>query len=889
MKIWAEIRRDVMRKEIKWLLVNCVILVAGIADEIFVHLHGPCFYVLDYSSVSLTILSIQATVATLVIAILSLMTNKMDQGCYGMSYNDFLLNIKPRCFKQKRIITIELLLIGASVVTHMLRWYNVVIAIFVISLYLVYISVTEIYEVFSGTESLKDEIREYVLVQGGDSTQKLFDLNKQWKNEADKQSENEYQDYRELFNQLFVSAFRNNNSRKHLLDQCAEIAGVLLNGRSDASRLHGIDFVNNCYLQAGDYIREHKDEVKGTEPFDLLDRVCNELTKAIDDIKNIKEFEYLFQWEWFAELVVGDTVYLQNYRDSVPAENDNDIQSKDKAGADSKGLGIGMSRLPDIQAVKNLCYYLGQYISTAPVRNINRKSWERPLQLLPPRIFSYPQAMIKDVDSILADCYFSFLIAQVQHKNYALLKEQWYKTLRRGNDWSCLGDFAYTAIKLHCYIYYLAYFETTACVDQQTIDQAKDFIEDKTIGVSFRIFLEALDGSHDIFNERLEERLTNDLRAFEFMPDAFEVKWLEMGDVSRDFATYIMCFFCNESQDYDMLKSIIPENKARSFYKRYVGEKQDQRRSDLYRFFRILGINDASVKKDGEVEEQPESDAQLRSQEAYNQLVQIIERQYKLSVLHEAETMKKFTQEEYSDQKAKAIQKISEFLNERFSGLIDPITVDKAVEESRAQNSSKAEYREIPIFRFSAISDMDIEKIICETLDRVFIRLSNTLAEILDNARWVSKVDKQHLGDKEWLKYIESHKDSEVIGSEFTLRTKDHCKRQEVRKWLKGIPHYTNGGRGFALVIKKDSIKINIRNIGIDIRPETLEDINMTDAGEIIKYEPSKNMPVDFTREELSQYLGNKWRIVTVHAEVAVAVNSDEGHKIGDLIYESGR
>lgn len=203
-----------MGKEKIWLLVNCVIFAIGISDELFGNFYGPCYFVLEYPSVSLTVLSIQATVSTLVITIISLMTNKMDKSCYGVAQNDFLLNIKPWFFKQKRIIIIELILIGSSVVLHIFRCYNVVIAVFAVSLYLVYISVSEVYEVFSGTEKLKDEIREYVSYNSSydgsqalgektqnkvvtysskktNSAQKLFNLIDQWKNEIDEQSDNE--------------------------------------------------------------------------------------------------------------------------------------------------------------------------------------------------------------------------------------------------------------------------------------------------------------------------------------------------------------------------------------------------------------------------------------------------------------------------------------------------------------------------------------------------------------------------------------------------------------------------------------------------------------------------------------------------------------------------
>lgn len=160
--IWKEIKNETQKKEQRWLTVILIIGLAGVLDEVIARIFHPLFYVLNFDSVSLAILSIQATVATLVLTILSLMTNKMDASYIGVSINDFLLNIKPWIFKQKRIIISEIVLIVGNVFIHMAGWYNIVVTIFIISMLLVIISVSEIYEAFLGSEKINEEIEAYL-------------------------------------------------------------------------------------------------------------------------------------------------------------------------------------------------------------------------------------------------------------------------------------------------------------------------------------------------------------------------------------------------------------------------------------------------------------------------------------------------------------------------------------------------------------------------------------------------------------------------------------------------------------------------------------------------------------------------------------------------------
>lgn len=118
----------------------------------------------DIESFSLTILQIQATVGTLIIAIIALITGNISDSHMGVSVSDFYLNIRPWKLKQKILIFLSLGLCLTGVICHSLKLYNVVFYLFVATLIVVSISVIEIYSAINGLpiDFEKDELREFL-------------------------------------------------------------------------------------------------------------------------------------------------------------------------------------------------------------------------------------------------------------------------------------------------------------------------------------------------------------------------------------------------------------------------------------------------------------------------------------------------------------------------------------------------------------------------------------------------------------------------------------------------------------------------------------------------------------------------------------------------------
>ena len=122
---WKKIRKKYFLLEISGIVGIIVCLVLGIClDWNVLVKKNILISINDIESFSLTILQIQATVGTLIIAIIALITGNISDSYMGVSVSDFYLNIKPWKLKQKILIFISLGLCLAEIFFHLLKLYN---------------------------------------------------------------------------------------------------------------------------------------------------------------------------------------------------------------------------------------------------------------------------------------------------------------------------------------------------------------------------------------------------------------------------------------------------------------------------------------------------------------------------------------------------------------------------------------------------------------------------------------------------------------------------------------------------------------------------------------------------------------------------------------------
>lgn len=656
-------------------------------------------------------------------------------------------------------------------------------------------------------------------------------------------------------------------SREELLSQCVELSRALFTSHSEDASLRGIEFVSNCYTQEWLFIRDYE-EINGHE-FNLFDQVFEDFIAGFSEI-SIKKLDKNFHWWDFTETIIRNALFL-------------------------KGRTKSQEKVHDIEAAKDFCSFLGRFISSDQSVQvaIDKERWQDPLRFLTLK-FTCPDELKLLANRSVAECFFNFMLPQVVNGDYDLIEDGWYRGLSLGASYKVPDDFVYSALKLHCYIYYLAYYETKACTSQDVLNSARAFITKGSTGRIFAGFIESIAESdanvmpeivfskypHNIFNSDLEKNLRKDLRRYELMPGNFIAKRILADGVAQDFITFLSCYVGNSLHTYEVLNSIIAEERSPLFYMEYI---QSDRSDDLKQFFRIMGVpaRTFEINTENDVTTSREKDTlTIRSSAAYEELVNVIEKKYKDWTLDSAETGKKFSEEQFDEQSKKAEGALVKYLKESFSGLInEDIKTDTA-----GNIFTRNGYHRYIILKYAVFADTDVEKLVRESYDQIFIKFTNTLANGLWNGERVDKIEKDKMSDEKWISYLEEKKEKVVIGSAYALRPDDYSNRSKIKEWLDGTEHYTNGAYGDALILDRGSLKLDFRNAEIEVRPERIEEtgVQPDPVSGMYRYAPSVNMPVDFTKDEFGQYLNNKRRIVNVSIEIGIEVDGDG--KIGDLI-----
>ena len=110
-----------------------------------------------------TVLQVQASVTTLGIALLSLLSGFTKEMYFGISVSQYILQIKPLIFKHKNNIYLELILVVLGYLAIVFGLYNSLVVCFLLSIVIIGIMVRDIFTVFSGAKEVIAEIKQYCL------------------------------------------------------------------------------------------------------------------------------------------------------------------------------------------------------------------------------------------------------------------------------------------------------------------------------------------------------------------------------------------------------------------------------------------------------------------------------------------------------------------------------------------------------------------------------------------------------------------------------------------------------------------------------------------------------------------------------------------------------
>ena len=154
------------------LLLEIITIIILIAIVVLSFLADLSFYnILDYfvlrikntEDLLFSLFAVQATVTTMSIAIIALVSGIVSDNIFGISVTRYVLQLKPRLFKHKRLIIFGLIITFFNYFVVSYNLFNTSIAIFLLSIAISIILVKDIFLVFLGRNEIKRQMETYIL------------------------------------------------------------------------------------------------------------------------------------------------------------------------------------------------------------------------------------------------------------------------------------------------------------------------------------------------------------------------------------------------------------------------------------------------------------------------------------------------------------------------------------------------------------------------------------------------------------------------------------------------------------------------------------------------------------------------------------------------------
>ena len=134
-------------------------IVSFFLEKSFCYYDKPVLLCKDHAG---TFLSVNATIFMIYAALWALLSNLSDYDYAGIYYNEYFLNIKPRIYKQKRVLLGSLVLLFLSCIFYPCEFYTLIEAFLFCEMICIAVSSIFIYDVFvRDKRTLNEEIWRY--------------------------------------------------------------------------------------------------------------------------------------------------------------------------------------------------------------------------------------------------------------------------------------------------------------------------------------------------------------------------------------------------------------------------------------------------------------------------------------------------------------------------------------------------------------------------------------------------------------------------------------------------------------------------------------------------------------------------------------------------------
>ena len=811
---WKSIKNRQIKFEARWIAFFVICILLGSIGDCLNKCGHPIFCIKNLDGVSLVILQIQGTIDTLSIAVLSLLGGRISESYLGIPLIDFALNRKPRWLKQMRIVCLLIILLSVNILVHLAELYNLVLALFLVSEGLICFSVMEIYEVFSGHIELGNEIKCYIedKIGSGTHSDKINLLSKfcdEWKTKILSQSEPEFKIYQDVFDVIFKNIFLDEtpNSRTELQRCVYDVIFALLHSENLALKKKGLCLVKRIYSNAWSCVSADKNKALGlTDGFHLFHTISDDLRNAVEQLP-VSEVERELQW-----VTTSEYVLLVNYWVA--------------GGSEDQG---------DLSALNSFAAAMGYYVARNKDQEWHSIIWEKPLAYLRAPLVC-PEGRQEDMKRQQSTMLFRYAVSLVNSNMLDILGNSLYaQAIPRLYPPVDKYD-ALLVLKIHCYIYYLAEYESTECISDNLKNACKAFLRSDKIRHIFSDFLYRISSSKEVFNQALEKVLLKELKWLEFFPARAMSKTSIMGTVVRNYVLFITLYLFGEHDPHHLMDQVLSDEMVRYNLPLYL-QDSDAVIRQLETFLMLLGIPENRPYRE-------------KAQEKYMVLEREAKRRLKKIELSQAAQQ---AQNEDPVSTEGSESQIRQYILEKFSPLIS----------EDAKDGSKST---VDCFRMDTLSDMSVENLLLECLNEIAGGLSYGIYNDLRKSGFLQVVKRSDFpDDAEYIAYLKNNNADIVLGSQWLFHTRRYEDQKNIDRYLEGRKTIFTGFTNWGILLKDSSLQIYVEDVQVLIRPCSIGDSGARfDSEQSVYVYNVSGIDLKFTEDELTDYLKQKRRIVDV-------------------------
>lgn len=811
------------------LLMQIAVLTAAIVEE-STPLHNifEDHNIIIESELSLVILQIMATIGTLTIALLALLSSALNERYAGIMVSDYLLNIRPCIFKQKYVTIFSVILVALGVILHMVGYYAVVLGLYICETILVILSIISVYTIFYGKNEYTKEIREYII--DGMTTQKIRSENKE------KFRINFCEDIKnaDICNlnyqkEIYIDLLR--NDIKFLLEQKSNSEGntkfkddgEIISYIFDAGRISGNNkiklFVLTILQSSYDVIYQ-----------ELMQAEC---TTDLSPLKNYKAIDYRNY-----RVLLQDIIYSLK-----PEEIENSDFVVSKLINEMLAVGCVSTGETDVETIcgdllEGIAYYLNRALRKA--EQFRSDYWFKIFEGL---IYTYepiPDKYVNDfkrykLELCLKYAYSLIFLGMFNDLRKCVLEP--YHIFFNGRD----KHRTQFIVFLHAYLYYI-YKEDPIFLNAEYKEKCKRELYETDIYQTILHNVISNVSYEDITIILNEEIIAYYMRKYDARMQKSGIHILIQEDIIHDFCVFLQLYICKNHHRCSL--SNIDVNDILSYFIDDSRIEKTKRQLEDFVVFMKPGDN-------------RENHKQL-SNSMFAKLHGYVVEKFKLQEMEKARKAEiDFKKKGKIVLEKKIEQQISKYIRERLERFITSLEEKNEI------------IVDITPFSFQTYTE-DVNENVLETFQENIIGQIYTqfILTLLNNGL-LKEFTRKYNDDDQYLNELKSYEFKLFSGSEYLYRNRDWKLSETFRNITKDSEFIPVDATNIASVTLAGFAYFRVVDINVDIIPVGLEAAANIDN---LKYQycPINDFKIIYSKDELNEYLGNRKKNITVSVKIAV-------------------